>query len=242
MTTSERSPRALPALHAPPRRRHTRAARALRIAGLALAVAAAWAPGSPLERVASATEPLDLTKFSSGVALKSNVVPPGKLARYGRAEILVAAPLEFVRREITAYNRYRDLAPDKFNRSRIIAKEHGQTDVYMQVPVLGGLLVLWQVMRFGPVTPAGPNTERLEGAYVRGNLKTANVIYTLTSVDARRTVLRMDLLVLPNMAAPQSAIDEELRDAAGTAIEGMRARAEGQASPPAAVASSAPAP
>ncbi len=235
-----RSDRPAPPAHAAYRAR-SRASRAARVAGLALAVCAVWAPGAPLERAAHATEPLDLSKFSGGRALKSNVVPPGKATRYGRAEILVTAPLELVRREVTAYNRYRELAPDKFNRSRIIAKENGQTDVYMQVPILGGMLVLWQVMRFGPVTPTGPGAERLEGSYVRGNLKTANVIYTLTSVDARRTILRMDLLVLPNMTAPQSVVDEELRDAAATAVEGMRDRAERQAAPPAAVASSAPA-
>ncbi len=235
MTTSAPAPDHSPA----------RAPRIARVAGLSLAFCAAWAPGSPLERAAHATETAavtaDLTRFSSGRALKSNVVPPGKDTRYGRAELLVTAPLELVRHEVTAYNRYRELAPDKFNRSRIIAKENGLTDVYMQVPILGGMLVLWQVMRFGPVTSAGPGAERVEGSYVRGNLKASNVIYTLTSVDARRTILRMDLLVLPNMTAPQSVVDEELRDAAATAIEGMRDRAERQAAPPAAVASSAPA-
>jgi hypothetical protein len=242
LTTSERpTPLADPARPAAVSGARARASRTARAVGLALAVCAAWAPGAPLERAAHATEPVDLSKFSSGRALKSNVVPPGKSVRYGRAEILVTAPLELVRREVTAYNRYRELAPDKFNRSRIIAKENGQTDVYMQVPILGGMLVLWQVMRFGPVTPAGPGAERIEGSYVRGNLKTANVVYTLTSIDARRTVLRMDLLVLPNMTAPQSVVDEELRDAAATAIEGMRDRAERQAAPPAAVASSTPA-
>ncbi len=216
-------------------------ARSLALA-LALALLGLCAPGSPALRAAHADESapvasVDVSRFASGRALKSNVVPPGKAERYGRAEILVAAPLDLVRQEVTAYNRYRELAPEKFNRSRIIGKENGQTDVYMQVPILGGLVVLWQVMRFGPVAPAGAGSERVEGSYVRGNLRAANVIYTLTPLDARRSLLRMDLLVLPNMTAPQSVIDEELRDAAATAIEGMRDRAERQAAPPAAVAS-----
>lgn len=202
-------------------------------------------PATPPTPPTPATPPtLDLSRFANGHSvLKSNVVPPGKSERYGRAEVLVVAPIEAVRHEVTAYNGYRELAPDKFSRSRIIAKENNETDVYMQVPVMGGLVVLWQVMRFSPVIGVGSGVERHEGRYVRGNLKAASVLYTLTEVDPRRTILKMDLLVLPNMAVPQSVLDEELRDAAATAAEAMRARAERHAQPsPAAVASAQPAP
>lgn len=202
-----------------------------------LAASALVSQAGPFEAMARADSPapaspppaLDLARFASSRVLKSNAVPPGKADRYGRAELLIAAPIAAVRHEVTSYNGYRELAPDKFNRSRIIAKENGETDVYMQVPVMGGIVVLWQVMRFAPVVGIGSAVERLEGRYVRGNLKNASVLYTLTAVDAHRTVLRMDLLVLPNMAVPQSVLDEELRDAAGTAAEAMRDRAEHRA-------------
>ena len=185
----------------------------------------------------------DVSRFASGRAVKSNVVPIGKTERYGHAEVLVMAPIEAVRHEVTSYNGYRDLAPDKFSRSRIIAKENNETDVYMQVPVMGGLVVLWQVMRFSPIVAVSAGVERLEGRYVRGNLKNAGVVYTLTQVDPRRTILKMDLLVLPNMAVPQSVVDEELRDAAATATEAMRDKAERRSRPsPAEVASAQPAP
>lgn len=207
--------------------------------------ASADAPATPAP-IAPAAAPAapapDLSRFAQGRALKSNVVPAGKSERYGRAEILVGAPIEEVRREITAYNAYRELAPDKFSRSRVIAKENNETDVYMQVPIMGGIVVLWQVMRFGPVTPIAKDLERLEGRYVRGNLRASNVVYEVTRVDARRTILRMDLLVMPNMAVPQSAVDEELRDAAATATEGMRDRAERRSRAPSEVASAAAAP
>lgn len=221
-----------------------RAAAACAALGVALlASGQAAAEGQPTAApVPAPASPPDLSRFAQGRALKSNVVPPGKTERYGRAEILVNAPLEEVRREITAYNAYRELAPDKFNRSRVIAKENNETDVYMQVPIMGGIVVLWQVMRFGPVTPVSKDVERLEGRYVRGNLRASNVLYEVTRVDARRTILRMDLLVMPNMAVPQAAVDEELRDAAATATEGMRDRAERRSRAPSEVASAAPAP
>jgi len=202
-----------------------------------------WEGSARADGPAAPPPSVDVTRFASGRALKSNVVPPGKSERYGRAEILVNAPIEAVRHEITSYKSYAELAPDRFNRSKIIAKENNETDVYMQVPVMGGLVVLWQVMRFSPVVGVGTGVERHEGRYVRGNLKSASVLYTLTQVDARRTVLRMDLLVLPNMVVPQSVMDEELRDAAATATEGLRDRAERRSRPtPAEVASASPAP
>jgi hypothetical protein len=89
----------------------------------------------------------------------------------------------------------------------------------------------------------GTGIEHHEGRYVRGNLKNASVLYTLTKVDDKRTILRMDLLVLPNMAVPQAVIDEELRDAAAVAAEGMRDRAERKSRPsPAEIASAQPQP
>lgn len=217
----------------------------VRAAFLSVSVVAASLGSLGWETRARADAPatVDVARFANGRTVKSNLVPPGKTDRYGRAEILVNAPIEAVRHEITSYKSYAELAPDRFNRSKIIAKENNETDVYMQVPVMGGLVVLWQVMRFAPVVGVGTGTERLEGRYVRGNLKTSSVLYTLTQVDARRTILRMDLLVLPNMVVPQSVIDEELRDAAGTAAEAMRDRAERKSRPsPAEVASATPAP
>ncbi|MBK8217466.1 MAG: hypothetical protein IPK71_27380 [Myxococcales bacterium] len=207
-----------------------------RVLLLALSLAAVSLPAAARADGAS-----EVARFASVRTIKSNVVPPGKAERYGRAEVLVAAPIEAVRHEVTSYKGYAELAPDKFNRSKIIAKENGETDVYMQVPVLGGLVVLWQVMRFSPVQGVGTGVEHHEGRYVRGNLKNASVLYTLTKVDDKRTILRMDLLVLPNMAVPQAVLDEELRDAAAVAAEGMRDRAERKSRPsPAEIASAQP--
>ncbi len=208
---------------------------------LVLVTSTALAPSAHADGVAAPAPPaVDLARFerAGGRAIRSNGVPQGKVERYGHAEILVAAPLAAVRQQVTAYNGYRDLAPDKFSRSRVIAKENGETDVYMQAPLLKGLIVLWQVMRFSPVRALGPDSERVEGRYVRGNLKDANVIFTMKSVDARRTLLTIDLLVLPNMAVPQSMVDEELRDAAAIAVEAMREKAEGRGTPGAVASSS----
>jgi hypothetical protein len=67
----------------------------------------------------------------------------------------------------------------------------------------------------------------VEGWLVKGNVKTANAAFTVHRVDDNFTILKFDLLILPNVPAPQVAIDEELRDAAMDAVNAIHDRAQG---------------
>lgn len=164
---------------------------------------------------------------TAGHSLKWNWTPPGKSQRYGHAEVLVNAPLAAVRAAITNYGRYKDLVPDKFHNARVIAKQNGNTDVYMQVPIMHGMMTLWDVVRFGPVKVVAPGAEVLEGNLVKGNVRDMNAIWMARSLDENWTLLKFDLLLLPNLPAPQSAVDEELRDAALQAVDAIHDRAQG---------------
>jgi hypothetical protein len=163
----------------------------------------------------------------TGHSLKWNWTPPGRTDRFGHAEVLINAPLASVRSVITDFGHYKDLVPEKFHNARVIAKENGTTDLYMQVPIMHGVVTLWDVLRFGPVRTIGPNTEQLEGRYVKGNIKDANIVLTIRSIEPNWTLLKFDLLLLPNIPAPQSAIDEELRDAARQGVDAIHDRAQG---------------
>jgi hypothetical protein len=66
----------------------------------------------------------------------------------------------------------------------------------------------------------------IEGWYVKGNIGRGNAAWTLHAIDDDRTLVTFDLLVLPNVPLPQSLIDDGLRNAAGEAVEAIRARAE----------------
>ena len=181
---------------------------------------------------------------ASDHATRSNGVPTGKTERYGHAEILLRAGLPRVRRVITDFGHYKDIVPRKFHNARVIAKESGRTDLYMQIPIMRGMITLWDVLRFGP-TKLTAEGEVLEGTFVRGNVKDANLVLRMRAVDDGSTILVCDLLILPKIPAPQSAIDEELRDAAGDALDGIKQRLESEgkdAAPPPPPASPTPAP
>jgi hypothetical protein len=188
------------------------------------AAAAADKPPSP---DVTPTAQLDLDKLrAEGHARRSNRRPPGKSHRYGHAEIYIRANLERVRAQITDFSHYKDLVPEKFHNARVLGKEKDHTELYLQVPILHGLVTLWEVMRFGPVQVVEPGLEVLEGKHVRGNVKDGNLLLTVHRIADGESVLECDLLILPALPAPQSAIDEELRDAAGQALDAIRARAE----------------
>jgi hypothetical protein len=108
----------------------------------------------------------------------------------------------------------------------------GSADLYIQIPVLHGLLVLWQVVRFDDLRVPVPGLEIVEGRLVKGNVKNMNIVVISRAVDAGRTAVTCDILIEPLFAAPQSAIDEETRDACGDALVSVRERAEHPAASP----------
>ena len=193
------------------------AAVSLLLAGNARDARAENAPDAQLDRLASA-----------GHTLKWNWTPPWRAERYGHAETLVAAPLAAVRAQVTDFPHYRDFAPDKFKNARMVDKEGQNVDMYFQVPIMHGVLMLWYVSRFGPPRVVQPGTEVVEGKFVRGNIKDMHLVMTMRKIDDAHTIVSCDLLLLPNMVAPQSAVDEELRDAAQQAVDAVRDRSQGQ--------------
>jgi hypothetical protein len=168
----------------------------------------------------------DLVRLApaNGHSLKWNYVPSGKTDRYGHAEVLISAPLPYVRELILDYSHYKDYSGGKFKTSRLVDKTDTTSDVYFQVPVLHGMVMLWQVVRFAPRV-AQPGVEVVQGAFVRGNVKGSDVAFTMRAVGDK-TILKADLLVNPDFAAPQAMIDEELRDAAQNAVDAVQARAQ----------------
>jgi hypothetical protein len=191
--------------------------------GFAL-LAASWS-------VALADQDSDVARLADGRSQKTNWVPPGTEDRYGRAEVLVHAPLAKVKDLVLDFGGYKQFVPDRFHNVHVIGKEQGGTDVYMQVPIMRGMINLWQVMRWRDVTPLAPGWAIVEGFYTKGNLKKANAAWTLRRIDDTTTLVQFDLLVLPLVPAPEALVDEELRDAAVQAVDNIRDRAQGVPGP-----------
>jgi hypothetical protein len=74
------------------------------------------------------------------------------------------------------------------------------------------------VTRFTP-----PRSDVVEGTYVKGNIKGMHIALGVRpGPDDKTSVMICDLLLSPSIPAPQSAVDEELRDACGDAIVAVR--------------------
>ena len=52
-----------------------------------------------------------------------------------------------------------------------------------------------------------------------------------TSIDAKHSLIEVDILLVPVLPAPQSYVDEELRDGAQDFVNGLRDKAQGTVGP-----------
>ncbi len=189
------------------------------------------APSPPSESSPATAIDADAVRLADGNSVRSNWQPPGLSDRYGHAEVLVAAPLSVVGKLVEDYGHYRDFTGGKFHTSRIISQEPRGTDVYFRLPLLDGMITLWQVFRFQELKPMAPGWMMVEGWYVKGNIGRGNAAWTLHAVDDTHTVVKFDLLVKPNMAMPQSLLDAGLRNAAAQAVDSIRDHAQATPGP-----------
>jgi hypothetical protein len=199
---------------------------ALRLAASLLSLGA-LAVTSPVH--ADAVDPDAARLSSAGHALKWNWTPPGRTARYGHAETLIHAPLATVRRLVLDFGHYKELA-DSITTSRVVGHEaDGSTDVYIQMGVMNNTLKFWNVTRFAPLRVQPEGTEVLEGQMVhgKGNIDDSATVWTMHPAGSDWTVLKFDVLLNPGLPAPQSLIDEQLRDSAMDAVNSIHRRAQG---------------
>ena len=195
----------------------------------------ALALSAPAAAYGDAPNPADDPEVARLLQAKSTVrwthVPAGRSERYGHAETLTEATPERVRQVASDYAHLKDLHK-KFASARIVDKQGDDVDVYMKLPVRVGPFTVdqWEVLRFGPPKSVG-NTYVVEGRGVRGNMKSGHVVITVRPVDARHSLIKVDILLVPGMPAPQSMVDEELRDAALDLANGLKDKAQGWVGP-----------
>jgi hypothetical protein len=163
---------------------------------------------------------------AAGGTSSSSYVPPGRHEKFGHAEMLVSAPIDLVRQQATDFAHYKDLSRGRIRTSRLIDRRPGATDVYLQVPVLHGMVTLWQVLRFTDIHRAADGTETLTGTLLHGNVNAAELSIRMRPAGAGRSIVECDLLVTPSFIAPQTVVDAELRDAAVNVVRAVGGRAE----------------
>ena len=142
----------------------------------------------------------------------------------GAARVLAQAPSEMVRGVVTDYAKYSSIIT-RFKNARVLGRSGAQTDVYLEVPILNGVGTIWAVVRFSPPETQG-NQEIIRGRMVKGNVKRLDATWRIEKVDAKNSVLTLELLMVPDLPAPKSMISNELRKAAGKAVNAARNEAE----------------
>jgi hypothetical protein len=163
--------------------------------------------------------------------LNWNQTLAGGKDRYGHAEALVEAPADKLAKTAVEFGKYKELHR-KFSTARVIGKEGDQTDVYMRYPVTIGpvTIELYEVMRFGP-DHAANGTHVIEARGIKGDMKRGHTLITIKPVDAKHSLIEVDILLVPVLPAPQSYVDEELRDGAQDFVNGLRDKAQGTVGP-----------
>jgi ribosome-associated toxin RatA of RatAB toxin-antitoxin module len=142
----------------------------------------------------------------------------------GGAAIYIHAPIDVVRRIVTDYRNY-EKTIKSFKTSKLLSRNKGVSEVYLEVPILHGAATVSVVALMGAPVIAG-NEERITARMLRGNVDDFRAVWRLRAVDAENTILKLELLVDPSLPAPASLITPELCTASENAVTGVRKQAE----------------
>jgi len=146
----------------------------------------------------------------------------------GGGRVHVAAPLEAATRVATDYGRYSQMI-NQFEQSRIVGKHGKQTDVYMRVPILKGAGKIWAVMRFDPPRQVSQDEYVITGTLLRGNVKRFDATYRIRRIDDSNTQLNLEMLIVPRLPFPNSAVAAEVSKACRSAVRQLRNATEAKA-------------
>jgi len=142
----------------------------------------------------------------------------------GGAAIYVHAPIDVVRRVVTDYRNY-EKTIKAFKKSKLLSRNKGVSEVYLEVPILHGAATVWVVAVIGSPVVEG-NEEKITARMLRGNVDDFRAVWRLRAVDAENTIVKLELLVDPSLPAPASLVTPELCTASESAVTGVRKQAE----------------
>lgn len=142
----------------------------------------------------------------------------------GAARALAYAPSDALTSVVTDYARYSKFIT-QFRNARVVGRAATHTDVYLEVPILGGFSTIWAIVRFD--APVADGAQRVvRGRLLRGNVKRLDATWRIQAIEDQRSVLTLELLIVPDLPAPSSVVSAELRKAAGKAVNAARNEAE----------------
>jgi ribosome-associated toxin RatA of RatAB toxin-antitoxin module len=208
------------------RHRISRVALRAGVIGLfAWAAAAALAPGRAHADLATEVAALE----QKGEAIRYARATPGSDIETGGASILVSAPLARVERLVLRFGRYKELVP-AFAQSRLVqTHKTGEQDVYLEVPVMHGAAKIWGLLRFSkPTRDKNGSSLAISARMMKGNVDDFRAVWRLRAVDDKRTMVKLELFVDPDLPVPTALIEKGLTIAADKGVTAIRDFAEGR--------------
>ena len=138
----------------------------------------------------------------------------------GRAEGIVDAPLDHVRKVVEDYGSYEKFMPH-FRASRVLSRRGTSALVYMQASIAKDTMTLWAQLKVTPKANVG-KTQVIEAKMVQGNMDAMFARWELTAVDTARTMVAFQLLMDPKVPLPASLVQSENEKATQKTIRALR--------------------
>ena len=169
-------------------------------------------------------EAASLEKRGKALRYALKTTSPSNVIDTGAAAILVNAPIAEVRKIVTDFRKY-DQIIKPFEKSRVLSRRKGVSEVYFEVPVAHGAVKIWVVAHVDAPAKDGVG-EKIVARYSRGNVDDFRAVWRLRAVDDTHTIVKLELLVDPKLPLPGSAVTPELQYAADKAVTAVRDKAE----------------
>ena len=141
-------------------------------------------------------------------------------AKAGRAEGVVEAPIEAVRKVVEDYGSYEKFMPH-FKASRVLSRRDSSALVYMQASIAKDTMTLWAQLKITPKPNAG-SMQVIEAKMVQGNMDAMFARWEMTPVDAKHTLVAFQLLMDPKVPLPASLVQSENEKATQKTIRALR--------------------
>jgi ribosome-associated toxin RatA of RatAB toxin-antitoxin module len=177
--------------------------------------------------MAQAGAPAVSAKLLDG-SIETTVKPQaGTNVQWGRAVVLIDAPVERVMQVVSNYASYQDFLPN-FESSRVLSQRGSSALVYVQVKILKGAARIWAELKLRALADQG-TTKIIEGRMTKGNVKHFHARWEVTPYDAKRTLVAIEMIVDPDLPVPSSIVTNENQKSAKKAVRALRERLTGSA-------------
>jgi hypothetical protein len=189
------------------------------------------APEPSPERAAT-TEPSSRSEERLGIALPtgrevtSEALPEAEERVRGRSTAVVEAPLERVRAAVLAFDSYAGFMPH-YRTSRILDRSVSETQVYMQVAALGGLVKMGAQITFPSKASEASGWQEYASRFDGGNVRDFRAVWRMRELAPSRTLLSLEVFLLPKLPLPTATLNGENTKGAREGVEAMRKHIEG---------------